>query len=535
MGEMLNDDLTLLREYAERNSEEAFATLAARHVHLVYSVALRQVRDPHLAEEITQAVFIILARKADSLGPKTILSGWLCRTARYASANALTLQRRRQHHQQEAHMQSILDEPEPETWREIAPLLDGAMEKLDQKDHDALVLRFFEGLNFREVGAALGTSEDAAKMRVNRALEKLRKIFTKRGVSSTTAIIAGVISAHSVQAAPVGLAATISVTSAKGAAVAATITTLVKGTLKLMAYAKLKLAAGITAGILLAGGATTLVISQTGTGDNWTPQGVAKKSQDTYAALSSYSDSGTIVAEGGGTSTKTTFNTRLQRPNLYRLDWTQTGGAYNSEGSVWSAGNGDYFLMAAAGQGDKAQPQKQNDMQQAFASAMGVSSSASSIPATFYKQNFGDVLGVPALGRSELTKLGSEKVGDVDCYVFSSKIDASNLPDPGKLPKNVDKLGTTTTTFWIGQRDHLIHQIQTSTEGMSVTLPRQSDAAIKTILERQNKPSTPQDIAAWRTQMDAMMKQAQGARFVFTQTHENIVVNKKFSPSDFAR
>ena len=178
---MPNDDLTLLREYARRNSEAAFAALVSRHVNLVYSVALRSVRDPHLAGEITQAVFIILARKADSLGDKTILPGWLCRTARYASANALTIQRRRQHREQEAFMQSQLEdlsrqsEATAETWNQIAPLLDGAMEQLGQKDHDALVLRFFENKTFAEVGAALDASEDAAKMRVNRALEKLRK------------------------------------------------------------------------------------------------------------------------------------------------------------------------------------------------------------------------------------------------------------------------------------------------------------------------------------------------------------------------
>ena len=220
----MNDDLALLRDYARNHSEDAFATLVSHHVNLVYSVALRQVRDPLLAEEITQAVFIILARKAGSLGEKTILPGWLCRTARYASANALTIQRRRQYREQEAYMQSILNcgcdassQQTEETWQQIAPLLDGALGQLGQKDHDAVVLRFFENKNFAEIGAALGASEDAAKMRVSRALEKLRKFFTKRGVNFTTAILAGAIAANSVQAAPVALAKSVtSVAIAKG-------------------------------------------------------------------------------------------------------------------------------------------------------------------------------------------------------------------------------------------------------------------------------------------------------------------------------
>src|SRR5580700_7102066 len=105
---MMTDDMALVREYARNSTEEAFATLVLRHINLVYSVAMRQVRDAQLAEEVTQVVFIILARKAASLGPKTILTGWLCRTARYTSANVLTLQRRRQHREQETHMQSVL-------------------------------------------------------------------------------------------------------------------------------------------------------------------------------------------------------------------------------------------------------------------------------------------------------------------------------------------------------------------------------------------------------------------------------------------
>jgi len=262
----MNDDLALLRDYARNHSEDAFAALVSRHVNLVYSVALRQVRDPHLAGEITQAVFIILARKADKLSQHTVLAGWLCRAARYASANALTIQRRRQHREQEAFMQSQLEdvsrqgEATAEAWNQIAPLLDAALEKLGQKDHDAVVLRFFENKNFAEVGAALGASEDAAKMRVGRALEKLRKFFTKRGVDSTAEAIAENISANSIQAAPMALAkAVTAVAVVKGSIAAVSIMTLVKGTLKIMTWTKMKIVVVVGAGILLATGTVTLL------------------------------------------------------------------------------------------------------------------------------------------------------------------------------------------------------------------------------------------------------------------------------------
>src|SRR5262245_22131577 len=223
---MANDDMALVQEYARDRSEQAFSTLVSRHIDLVYSVAMRQVHNTHLAEEITQVVFIILARKAAALSPKTILSGWLYRTTRYASSNALKLQNRRQQHEQEAHMQSITNESEsePDAWNQIAPALDAAMAGLSEADHNAIVLRFFDGKSLREVGDAMGASEEAAKKRVNRALEKLRKFFVRRGITLSTVVIAGALSTHSLQAAPGGLAASV-VSAAKGTAVAASIST----------------------------------------------------------------------------------------------------------------------------------------------------------------------------------------------------------------------------------------------------------------------------------------------------------------------
>lgn len=220
-------------------------------MNLVYSVAIRQVGDPHLAEEVTQTVFIILSRKAGSLGPKTILSGWLCRTARNVAANALTMQRRRHRREQEAYVQSLAHDPEPESdaWKQIAPLLDSAMAQLGEKNHDAVVLRFFDGKDLKEVGAALGVSEEAAKKRVSRAVEKLRLSFQKRGIIVPVSVLVAAISANAVQAAPAGF-----VPVAAPAAVGGSTLTL----LKIMAMTKLQ--AGLLAGILVTAAVTTTVV-----------------------------------------------------------------------------------------------------------------------------------------------------------------------------------------------------------------------------------------------------------------------------------
>jgi RNA polymerase sigma factor (sigma-70 family) len=260
------DDMALLREYATRNSEAAFETLVSRRVNFVYSAALRQVRDPHLAEEITQAVFIILARKAGRISDKIILTGWLFRTTRFAALAQMRAAARRRQREQEANMQSELQPSAPDLfWEQMSPLLDEALATLGETDRQAVLLRFFENKSLAEVGSHFGTGEDTARKRVTRALEKLRCYFSKHGVSSTTAIIAEAIVANSIQAAPMALAkSATAVAIAKGAAASGSTLTLIKGALKIMAWTKAKTAVVAGAVLILIAGTTTVIVKNSG-------------------------------------------------------------------------------------------------------------------------------------------------------------------------------------------------------------------------------------------------------------------------------
>lgn len=225
-----DDDAQLLRRYAHERSEEAFATLVRRHLDLVYAVALRQVGgDAHLAQDVAQTVFTSLARKAASLAARPVLGGWLYRTTQFTAIDVVRSESRRRAREQEA---QTMPDPSfhPDSggavdWDKLRPTLDQAIGELNDADRDAVVLRFFEGKSFAAVGAKLRLTENTARMRVDRALDKLHALLARRGVTSTTAALAVALANQPAAAAPVGLAGIVTGTALAGVGATASLWT----------------------------------------------------------------------------------------------------------------------------------------------------------------------------------------------------------------------------------------------------------------------------------------------------------------------
>ena len=268
------DDYQLLRRFVEEGCEDAFNQLVNSHIDSVYSVSLRETNDPVLAQDVTQAVFLTLLQKASTIGSKTVLSGWLFNTTRFAAKNAMRQERRRKDVEQEIIEEVSQSTGHVDTWQAIEPVLHEAIAALGTKDRDAILLRFFEDKSLKEVGVALHITEHAAQMRVLRAVEKMKQHLRKKGIVVPVAILSTVLSQHAVQAAPaVCVQAVGHLLSVLGASSATAVSaglatvkahTISQGVIKGMFIKKLKVASLVTTACAT-GAVGTVAISPWGT------------------------------------------------------------------------------------------------------------------------------------------------------------------------------------------------------------------------------------------------------------------------------
>jgi len=251
----------LLAEYAATGSETSFRELVSSYLGLVYSAALRLVDgDAHLAQDIAQTVFADLARKARSLPPDVMLGGWLHRHTCFVASNTLRAERRRLDRERQAVAMNTPEDHSAENLAQLAPVLDEAINELGAEDRTAILLRFFEQHDFRSIGTALGNSEEAARKRVDRALEKLQGLLRRRGVVLSVTLLGSTLATHAVSAAPTGLALTISTAALAGAATATTTAATTSTLVTVMNLTKVQVA--IIGTVLVTGIAIPLALHQ---------------------------------------------------------------------------------------------------------------------------------------------------------------------------------------------------------------------------------------------------------------------------------
>jgi RNA polymerase sigma factor (sigma-70 family) len=265
-GEMERvEDLRLLRRYAQDGCAASFEAVVRKHIGWVYSASARQVGDPDLAQDVTQAVFILLARRAATLSDQTVLTGWLFNTLRFTAREARRKEARRRKHESRAARAPgarTADAPAPDdiddqAWQAMAPLLDDAVTVLSEADRQAVLLRFYEGRDFADIADLLGVNESAARKRVSRAVQRLGRYFKKRGIALPLAALAATLLARTSEAAPFGLSESILSSITGGATLTPIATTLLRRTSRHLLRAKRRLATAIAAVMGLLGVAVT--------------------------------------------------------------------------------------------------------------------------------------------------------------------------------------------------------------------------------------------------------------------------------------
>jgi RNA polymerase sigma factor (sigma-70 family) len=217
----------LLHEYRSDTSEAAFQALVERHLPLVYSAALRQVREPVLAENLSYVVFILLARKANELPQETILPDWLFRTTRRVIAKSLRGVQGGRRRQQRGY--GLKDRRFMDVWDQVAPFFDAALAQLHHSESAAVLLHYFQFRRLEEVASALGISEEAAQRRIARAIHKLRRLLLAQGVSLPVEVLPGLLMTRGAQTAPSYLAASVTAAALSHVPVSTAVYALLQG------------------------------------------------------------------------------------------------------------------------------------------------------------------------------------------------------------------------------------------------------------------------------------------------------------------
>lgn len=298
----------LLNQFRSTGSEQAFRELVHRYVGLVYSTAVRLLGpESNLADDVTQRVFIQLAKKAGELPETVSLGGWLHRSACHTAATMLRSERRRHVRERQAmELETLTNDPN-QALAEIAPSLDEAIESLDAEDRTAILMRYFEKHSFQTVGHALRITEDAARMRVNRALEKLHVLLNNRGARIALPALGAALTAESLIAAPAGLAAALATSALANASLASTC-------LVLMTHLKIKTLVGGGILLCLAAGFGVILIEPPATAPSEQPISLPRSPELTFAPAGAFSSRVLPTSSGDGLTSET--RTALQ--NLWR-------------------------------------------------------------------------------------------------------------------------------------------------------------------------------------------------------------------------